>query len=95
MTKAAIGVAPFVELGSTIVRNVVFLVFDDQDLTFADGFQIQGILGLPVIKALGASQFFAMGECGLATHRLLRPPLVCAWRIAIRFPSPCIAESVS
>lgn len=34
-------------------KNVVFLVFDDQDLTFSEvGYEIKGIIGFPVIRNL-------------------------------------------
>jgi hypothetical protein len=39
------------------LRNVVFLVFPDEMFTFADGFQIRGVIGFPVLEALGEIRF--------------------------------------
>ena len=41
------------ELGSITLTNVVFLVFDDKDLSFPSiNYEINGIIGFPVIRAL-------------------------------------------
>jgi len=52
--RARLAVADSLHLGGVRVRNVVFLVFEDRDLAFPQiGYQIHGILGFPVIAALG------------------------------------------
>ena len=49
-----IAVADRLQIGEMTFRNVVFLVFDDQDLHFPPiDYQIHGIIGLPVIEAMG------------------------------------------
>jgi hypothetical protein len=49
---ADLAVAPRMRIGTLEYRNVVFLVFDDRLLSFP-GFRIQGIVGFPVISAMG------------------------------------------
>ncbi len=51
--KSDLAVADKVELGKIILKNVVFLVFDDTDLAFPQiDYEIKGIIGFPVIRAL-------------------------------------------
>lgn len=51
VNRVPLGIAPQLVLGNIKVENVVFLVFPDEDLSFANGaYVIEGILGLPVIK---------------------------------------------
>ncbi len=51
--KSDLAVADTLQLGEIIVTNVIFLVFDDKDLSFPIiNYQIKGIIGFPVIKAL-------------------------------------------
>ena len=53
---ARIGIAERVEIAGTILRNVVFLVIDDSQLTFplpTGRYEIDAIIGLPVMRALG------------------------------------------
>jgi len=51
--KSDLTVADKVELGEIILKNVVFLVFDDTDLDFPQiDYEIKGIIGFPVIRAL-------------------------------------------
>ncbi|HEX8907514.1 MAG TPA: pepsin/retropepsin-like aspartic protease family protein [Longimicrobiaceae bacterium] len=53
-TVAHLAVAPELRIGAATVRNVIFLVFPDSALAFPQiGYQIHGILGAPVIQALG------------------------------------------
>ncbi len=56
---ADVAVAHQVSLGRAEFRNVVFLVFPDQLLTFADGTRLEGLIGFPVLAALGEVQFHA------------------------------------
>jgi hypothetical protein len=46
-------VAREVEIGKIRYSNVVFLVLPDELLSFPDGQQIQGLVGFPVIEAMG------------------------------------------
>jgi hypothetical protein len=50
---ARMGLADEITIGNAVVKNAVFLVFDDKDLFIPPDFQINGIIGLPVIAALG------------------------------------------
>jgi predicted aspartyl protease len=60
VTKAQLGVADAVEVGGAVFNNVVFIVFPDEAMTFAGGaYQIEAILGFPVLSQLGRLQFAA------------------------------------
>jgi len=48
-----VGVADSLTIGQITLTHVVFLVFPDEMLTFPGGFQLRGILGFPVLEALG------------------------------------------
>ena len=50
-----IGVADRLEIAGTVLRNVPFLIIDDEQLTFPlpGGYDIRAIIGLPVLRALG------------------------------------------
>ena len=53
--KSKLAVAPAMKIGNAVVRNVVFLVMDDKALFFPQiNYQINGIVGFPVIEAFGA-----------------------------------------
>ncbi|HSI69531.1 MAG TPA: retropepsin-like aspartic protease, partial [Gillisia sp.] len=48
-----IGIAPEIKLGPVTIENAVFLVFPDEALAFEQiDFQINGILGFPILEAL-------------------------------------------
>jgi hypothetical protein len=50
-----LAVAPELKLGNITVRNVVFLVLDDKSLFFPHvNYQIDGIIGFPIIEAIGS-----------------------------------------
>lgn len=52
--KSKLAVAPEVRIGNIVVRNVVFLVMEDKTLYVAPiSYQINAIIGFPVIKGLG------------------------------------------
>jgi predicted aspartyl protease len=51
--KADLAVADRLTIGNVVVDNVVFLVFPDELLSFPDGSRVAGLLGFPVIDALG------------------------------------------
>lgn len=50
---ADVAVADRVTIGGIELRDVVFLVMDDEMLTFPGGVRIPGIVGFPVLEALG------------------------------------------
>lgn len=50
---ADVAVAGRVRVGEVEIRNVVFLVLDDEALTFPGGVRVHGIVGFPVLEALG------------------------------------------
>ncbi len=45
-----VGYAEEVKIGNMIFRNVVFLVFPDEALTFSMGLSIEAIIGFPIIR---------------------------------------------
>lgn len=58
LVKSDIGIAKTMNLGAIKLSNVVFLVFDDQALSFPSiDYEIRGIVGFPVIRALEEVQF--------------------------------------
>ena len=53
--NSKLGVAPELKLGNITLRNVVFLVLDDKSLFFPQAnYQINGIIGFPIIEAIGS-----------------------------------------
>lgn len=51
--KSDLAVVKELTIGEITCKNVVFLVFDDKDLTFAEAnYSIRGIIGFPVIRSL-------------------------------------------
>lgn len=50
-------VASEVEIGKIRYRNVVFLVLPDDLLTFSDGQRIPGLVGFPLVDAMGEVRF--------------------------------------
>jgi hypothetical protein len=55
--SADITVAPRMTIGEVEYNNVVFLVFPDESLTFSDDHRIPGLLGFPVVEAMGEIRF--------------------------------------
>lgn len=54
---AQLAVCPKMSLGSVQIGNAIFLVFDDEHLAFPQiNYQINGIIGFPIIEALGEIQ---------------------------------------
>jgi hypothetical protein len=53
---ADVAVAPRLRLGEVELANVVFLVLPDEMLTFGE-FKIPGVIGFPVLNALGEVEF--------------------------------------
>lgn len=62
MVVADLGVADRLTIGQMHYGHVVFLVLDDDLLTFPDGFRIPGIIGFPVIERMGEVQLGCAGE---------------------------------
>ena len=63
-----------ITLGSSRIRNVVFLVYPDAGLTMPDGFFMPGLLGFPVMAALGAIRYSRDGSTRVGVAALTRPP---------------------
>lgn len=52
--RGRLGFLPVMRIGGIEVRNAIFLVFDDKDLSFPQiGYKINGIIGFPVIESFG------------------------------------------
>jgi hypothetical protein len=67
---ARLAVVPEFRLGAAVVKNAVFLVFEDRDLYIAPlKHQIRGIVGFPVIAALGRLTFRQTGEIEIGMTR--------------------------
>lgn len=63
MVIAKLGVVPELKLGRLVVHNAVFMVFDDKDLAFPQiNYQINGIIGLPIIECLREVTLSGSGE---------------------------------
>jgi len=61
-TPARLAIADRLVIGGAVFRNVVFIVFPDEALTFAEGrYKIEAILGFPVLARLGRLQFSSAG----------------------------------
>lgn len=61
-TPAQLAVADRLVIGGAEFRNVVFIVFPDEALSFAGGaYKIEAILGFPVLVELGRIQFSGEG----------------------------------
>lgn len=52
--KSKLAVAPVLKIGNSTLQNVVFLVLEDRELFFPKvNYQINGIIGFPVMEAFG------------------------------------------
>jgi hypothetical protein len=58
---AQLGVMPVMKIGSATVQNAIFLVMEDKEFTFGD-FVLKGVIGFPIIEALGELTFFRDGS---------------------------------
>jgi hypothetical protein len=68
--KARIGIAPALQLGEIRVMHAVFLVFPDKALAIPQlRFQINGIIGYPVIEAFKEIQLTPAGDCIIPVKR--------------------------
>lgn len=59
---ADLAVADRVVIDGITYKNVVFLVFPDELLTFPGGHTIEGVAGFPLIEAMGEVQFMSDGS---------------------------------
>jgi predicted aspartyl protease len=65
-SKASLAVARSILIGGIEVRNVVFLVLPDEQLSFPQiGYVINGIIGFPVINQLGEIHIFKSGAMNI------------------------------
>lgn len=58
---AKLGYVPELKIGNVTVRNPIFLVLKDADLTPAPDFHIDGLIGYPIISALGEISVTRLG----------------------------------
>jgi hypothetical protein len=56
-TLADITVADSMVIGNAVFRHVIFLIFPDSALTFPGGFRVPGLIGFPVVEAMGEVRF--------------------------------------
>ena len=66
-TQARVGLIASLDVGPASVSNVVTLVMSDADLTSADGIHVTGIIGFPVINALGRVALTRDGHIALSS----------------------------
>lgn len=70
VVQAKMAVCKEFALGNIVVKNAIFLVFPDDALAFPQiGYQINGILGFPVIEAMGEIQITKADEF-IIPHRV-------------------------
>jgi hypothetical protein len=63
-----------VTIGSSRIRNVVFLILPDAGLTMPDGFFMPGLLGFPVMTALGPIRYGRDGSIRIGENPLPGQP---------------------
>ncbi|MEM9378467.1 MAG: retropepsin-like aspartic protease [Planctomycetota bacterium] len=63
--EADLAVAGELRLGGAVLRNVPFLVFPDELLSFEGGFRIPGLVGFGELEALGEVRFLQDGSIGV------------------------------
>ncbi len=59
---AKLGTLEELSIGNATVRNAVFLIFEDKDLTPVPNFLIEGVIGFPIIQQLGELTLTKSGE---------------------------------
>jgi predicted aspartyl protease len=68
-TIARLAVAPAIKIGEVTINNAIFLVFEDKDFYVAPArFQINAIVGFPIIEALKEISFRKNGEVFLPAN---------------------------
>ncbi len=55
--ETRLAVADRIEFGDTVLRDALFMVVPDEGLRFPDGYRIDAIIGLPVMRALDRLEF--------------------------------------
>ena len=61
-----LGIARHIQIGDTVLSNVVFIVLPDSALTFPHGYRIEAIIGLPVLMQLERLEFSNSGTLTLS-----------------------------
>ena len=85
--EAKMAVCPVFTLGNIIVKNAVFLVFPDEALAIPQAhFQINGIIGFPVIEAMKEVQLTKDGKFIVP----LKQTSYHEQNMALNFPTPVI-----
>lgn len=85
--KARLGLCPEFRLGGITVHNAVFLVFPDEALAIPQAnFQINGILGFPVIAAMKEVQLTKTGQFIVPVNRSTHTEQ----NMALKFLNPVI-----
>lgn len=64
--RPGLGFLPSMKVGGATVHNAVFIVLDDQALTFPDGFKLEGVIGFPIIEGFGRVVFGNDGAVSVA-----------------------------
>ncbi len=71
---ADLTVAPHLTIGSIEYDHVIFLVFPDRLLSFPGGVRIPGILGFPVLEAMGEVRYIGDNDIEIPKTPPPRPP---------------------
>lgn len=64
--RPGLGFLPRMKVGGATVHNAVFIVLDDEALTFPDGFKLEGVIGFPIIEGLGRIAFGGDGAVSVS-----------------------------
>lgn len=72
--RADVAVAERVTIGNVDFRHVVFLVFPDELLSFPDGTRIPGLVGFPMVEAMGELSFRVDGVLEIPAQPPKRRP---------------------
>lgn len=76
--RPELGYLPVMKIGGVTIYNAVFIVMDDQALTFPDGFVLKGVIGFPVIADLGEISFKSDGTVAVSRpHARAGRPNMC------------------
>jgi hypothetical protein len=88
-----VAVVPELRLGKARLRNVVFVLLDDRDLLVSQPhYQIDGIIGYPVLTALGRITFDHNGT--FAVDVSTKPPLHRDYNLFIEKETPLVAARI-
>lgn len=64
--RTALGFLDTMRLGGVTVHNAIFMVLDDEALTFPDGSKVEGVIGFPVISGLRRVSFDGDGTVSVS-----------------------------